>query len=160
MRANLLLEGLFWTAAGVGLWLLTLSSVTLPEVLVAIAAAVPSAALAVAARRAVGGAWAPRPAWMSWLLPLPVAVVGDTVRVLRIAAGVLVGRRVPSGEIREVRLPRDRPAARWHTRRATAAGLVTAAPGTVVLDVDGTSGRMLLHSLGSGRPAMEEVVRR
>jgi hypothetical protein len=124
VRGKLLLQGLFWAAVDVGLWLLTLSSVTLPEVRVAIAAAVPSAALAVAARRAVRRAWAPRPAWISWLPPLPVAVVGDTVRVLGTAAGVLV---VPGGEVREVWLPRDRPAARWHTRRATAVDLVTAA---------------------------------
>jgi hypothetical protein len=28
----------------------------------------------------------------------------------------------------------------------------------VVLDLDDDSGRMLLHALGSGRPAMEEAV--
>jgi multisubunit Na+/H+ antiporter MnhE subunit len=37
---------------------------------------------------------------------------------------------------------------------------VTATPGTVVVDVDERSGGVLLHDLGSGRPALEEVVRR
>lgn len=156
----LLLEALFWEAAGVGIWLLTLSSVSVPELVTAALAAAPVAVVAVAARRAVGGSWALRPRWTAWLLPLPAAVLADTVRVLRIAVTALAGRGVPGGRVREVRLPRDRPASRWRTRQATAAGLVSAAPGTVVLDVDERSGRVLLHDLGSGRPAMEEVVRR
>lgn len=156
----LLLEAVFWEAACTGLWLLTLSSVNTPELATALCAAVPCAVLAVTARRAVGGSWAPRPRWTTWLVPLPVAVLADTARVLARAAGVLAGRRIPDGRVREVRLPRDRPSARWRTRQAAATGLVTAAPGTVVLDVDERSGRMLLHALGDGRPSMEEVVRR
>lgn len=156
----LLLEGLLWEAACVGLWLLTLSSVNPAEVVVAVVAALPCAALAVAARRAVGGSWRPRPAWARWLLPLPVAVLADTVRVLGLAAGVLLGRRIPDGEVRTVDLPRDRPAGTRRARAAAAAALVSAAPGTVVLDVEMRSGRMLVHALGAGRPAMEEVVAR
>jgi len=153
-------EVVFWWVACVGIWLLTLSSVSLPETLVAIGCALPCALLTVAARRAVRGSWPVQPEWTRWLLPLPAAVVADGVRVLSRSAGVLVGRRVPSGDIRTVRLRRDRPAGRWRTRQAWASVLVTAAPGTVVLDVDEDSGDMRVHALAAGAPSMEEVVRR
>ena len=159
-RVVVLLEGLFWAAACLGTWLLTLSSVSGAELLTATVAAVPCGALAVVVRRVVGGAWAPSPRWARWLLPLPVAVLADTARVLAIAAGVLAGRRIPDGRIRSVELPRERPGTRWRARQVTAVALVTATPGTVVVDVAEDSGRMLLHDLGAGRPALEEVVRR
>jgi multisubunit Na+/H+ antiporter MnhE subunit len=155
-----LVEGLFWEAACTGVWLLTLSSVSTPELVTAVLAGIPCAVLAIVVRRAVGGSWSPRAAWTGWLLRLPVAVLADTVRVLGLAAGVLVGRRLPDGEIREVRLPVDRPASRWRARQAGVETLVSATPGTVVADVDQRSGRMLLHALGDGRPSMDEVVRR
>lgn len=155
-----LAEVVCWWVACVGIWLLTLSSVSLPESLTAIGCALPCAILAVLARRAVEGSWPVQPGWSRWLLPLPAAVVSDSARVLGRAAGVLIGRRVPPGNERTVRLRRDRSAGRWHTRQALATVLVTATPGTVVLDVDEDSGEMRVHALGAGRPSMEEVVRR
>src|SRR4051812_7595828 len=119
---RLLPEVVFWEAACTGLWLLTLSSISLSEALVAAACGLPSAVLAVVARRAVGGSWPVQPRWTRWLLPLPVAVVADGGRVLGRALAVLGGRRVPSGEIRPVQLDPDRPAGRWATPQAGAAG--------------------------------------
>jgi hypothetical protein len=78
--------------------------------------------------------------------------------VLGRAVAGLAGR-VRSGEVRSVRLHRDRPGARWQGHQAVATAVVSTAPGTVVLDVDERSGGMVLHALGSGRPAMEDVVR-
>jgi multisubunit Na+/H+ antiporter MnhE subunit len=155
-----LVEGVIWLALCVGVWLLTLSSVSTPELVAAVLAAVPCAVLAVVVRRTIGGSWSPRPAWAAWLVTLPVAVLADTVRVLGLAAGVLVGRRLPDGELRELPLPVDRPAGRWHARQAAVGTLVNATPGTVVADVDERTGRVLIHALGDGRPSMEEVVRR
>jgi multisubunit Na+/H+ antiporter MnhE subunit len=162
---RILTEVVLWTAVATGVWLLTLSSVSLPELVAAVATALPCAVLAVAARRALGRSWSVDPSWVRWLLPLPGAVVADTVRVLGLAARVLAGRRIPVGELRRVPVRRDRRAARWAARQAAVAGLLTAAPGTVVLDVadrDGGDGRpsVLLHALGAGRPRLEEVVRR
>jgi multisubunit Na+/H+ antiporter MnhE subunit len=153
-----LAELLFWWAASTGVWLLTLSSMSLPEVSIAAAAGLLCALLAIASRRAVGGSWPPRAAWLRWAAPLPGAVLADGVRVLARAAGVLVGRRIGDGEIRAVHLPVERPAPRRQSREAMAVALTNAAPGTVVLDLDDDSGRMLLHALGSGRPSMEEAV--
>jgi len=153
-----LAELLFWWAAAMGVWLLTLSSMSLPEVSVAAAAGLPCAVLAIASRRAVGGSWPPRAAWLRWAAPLPLAVVADGVRVLGRAAGVLAGRRIGDGEIRSVQLPKDRPAPRRRSREAMAVTLISATPGTVVVDLDDESGRMLLHALGSGRPQIDEAV--
>jgi multisubunit Na+/H+ antiporter MnhE subunit len=153
------MEAAFWWAVCVGIWLLTLSSISTAEVVTAVVASVPCAVLAVAARRGVEGSWLLRPRWARWLLPLPVAVLGDAVRVLGLAAGVLVGRRIPDGEVRSVDLPRDRPARLQAGRQAAAVLAVGAAPGTVVLDIDEDTGRMLVHALGAGRPRMEEAVR-
>jgi multisubunit Na+/H+ antiporter MnhE subunit len=152
-------EVVFWWAACVGLWLLTLSSVSLSEALIATGCALPCAVLAVVARRAVEGSWPVQPRWVRWLLPLPVAVVADTARVLARGAGVLLGR-TPTGGAHTVQLHRDQPAGRWRTRQALGTVLVTATPGTVVLDVAEDSGEMCVHALGSGRPSMEEVLRR
>jgi len=153
-----LAELLFWWAASMGIWLITLSSMSLPEVSIAAASGLPCAVAAVAARKAVGGSWPPRPAWLRWAAPLPVAVVADGVRVLGRAAGVLVGRRIEEGEIRPVQLPRERPAPQRQSREAMAVALTNASPGTVVFDLDDDSGQMLLHALGSGAPSMEEAV--
>jgi hypothetical protein len=89
-----------------------------------------------------------------------VAVVADTVRVLGRAAGVLVGRRVESGRLRAVQFDPDHPHARWRGRQAVATVLVSATPGTVVVDVEEETGVMRLHALGAGAPSMEEVVSR
>lgn len=153
-------ETLVWTALCTGVWLLTLSSISAPEVVTAVLSSVPCGIVAVAARLAVQGHWPPRPAWARWLLPFPVAVVADGLRVLGLAAGVLVGRRIPAGEIQRQQLRRDRPLPRWHAHQALALTLVTATPGSVVLDIDEESGEMLTHALGSGRPQMEEVTAR
>jgi multisubunit Na+/H+ antiporter MnhE subunit len=82
------------------------------------------------------------------------------VRILALATGILGGRRVPDGDLRRVTLHRDRDEQDWQNRQAAATVLVSASPGTVVLDLDADSGEMLLHSLGSGRPHVEEAVQR
>jgi len=155
-----LAETVVWWAVGIGVWLLTLSSVSAPDVVAAVVAALPCAVLAVAARRAVEGSWAPQLRRLRQVLPLPVAVGADTVRLLGRAAAVLAGHPIPAGDLREVHLERDRGAERWAAHQATAVALVSASPGSVALHVDEKTGQLLLHMLGSGRPRMEEVVRR
>jgi multisubunit Na+/H+ antiporter MnhE subunit len=144
----------------VGTWLLTLSSVNTAELVAAVAAGLPCAVVAVLARRAVRGPLSPRAAWLRWLLPVPVAVLADSARVLAVAAGALVGRRIPEGDLRRVTLPRDRSAGDWQNRQAAAVILVSASPGSVVLDVDVDSGEALVHVLTTGRPDVLKAVQR
>ena len=153
-------EAALWWAACVGTWLLTLSSVNTPELVTAIVAGLPCAVVAVLARRAVRGPLSPRAAWLRWLLPVPVAVLADSARVLRIAAGALIGRRIPEGDLRRVTLPRDADDDAWQNRQAAAVVLVAASPGSVVLDIDPDSGEALVHELAAGRPDVLEAVRR
>jgi multisubunit Na+/H+ antiporter MnhE subunit len=157
---GVVLEVAFWWAVGIGLWLLTLSSVSTQELVAAVVTGLPCAVMAVLARRAVRGPLRPRPAWLRWSLPVPVAVLTDSVRVLAVAAGALLGRRIPDGDLRRVALPRDRDATDWQNRQAAAVVLVSASPGTVVLDVDPDSGEALVHELASGRPDLLAAVRR
>jgi multisubunit Na+/H+ antiporter MnhE subunit len=149
-----------WWAACVGTWLLTLSSVSTPDLVAAVVSGLPCAVLAVLARRAVRGPLAPRTAWLRWLLPVPVAVLADSVRVLGAAAAALVGRRIPQGDLRRVTLPRDDSDRDWQNRQAAAVVLVSASPGSVVLDIDPDSGETLVHELATGRPDVLETVRR
>jgi multisubunit Na+/H+ antiporter MnhE subunit len=153
-------EVALWWAACVGTWLLTLSSVNTAELVAAVAAGLPCAVVAVLARRAVRGPLSPRAAWLRWLLPVPVAVLADSARVLAVAAGALVGRRIPEGDLRRVTLPRDRSAGAWQNRQAAAVILVSASPGSVVLDVDVDSGEALVHVLTTGRPDVLKAVQR
>jgi multisubunit Na+/H+ antiporter MnhE subunit len=153
-------EIVFWVAACTGTWLLTLSSVSTSELVTGPVCALPCAVLAVAARYAVRRSWRPRIGWLRWLLPLPVAVVADTGRVLGVAARALLGRPVPSGQLRTIGLPHDRTAAVRRARQAAAVLLVTAAPGTLVIDIDPEDDDAVLHALGDGRPHLEEAVRR
>jgi multisubunit Na+/H+ antiporter MnhE subunit len=153
-------EVALWWAACVGTWLLTLSSVNTAELVAAVAAGLPCAVVAVLARRAVRGPLSPRAAWLRWLLPVPVAVLADSARVLGVAAGAVVGRRIPEGDLRRVILPRDRSDGDWQNRQAAAVILVSASPGSVVLDVDPDSGEALVHELATGRPDVLKAVQR
>jgi multisubunit Na+/H+ antiporter MnhE subunit len=153
-------EILLWWAACVGTWLLTLSSVSTPEFVAAVVAGLPCAVVAVLARRAVRGPLAPRLAWVRWTAPVPVAVLADSVRVLGVAAGALVGRGIPEGDLRWVPLPRDSSAEDWQNRQAAAVVLVSASPGSVVVDVDPDSGQALVHELATGRPDVLAAVQR
>ena len=153
-------EVALWWAVCVGTWLLTLSSVNTPELVTAVVAGLPCAVVAVLARKAVRGPLSPRAAWLRWVLPVPVAVVVDSVRVLAVAAGALVGRRIPAGDERHVTLPRDDSDDDWQNRQAAAVILVSASPGSVLLDVDRDSGEALVHELATGRPDVLAAVQR
>lgn len=141
-----------WWVVLWGVWMLTLSSVTLAETVVAGVAALPAAAAAVATRRVEQVAWRPAWSWVRWALVWPVAVVADTGRVLADA----VRRR--SGEFDEVDLPVERGQLR-SSRRTFAALTLTSTPSTIVVDVP-EEPRFPVHVLGRGRPRMDREVTR
>jgi multisubunit Na+/H+ antiporter MnhE subunit len=87
-------------------------------------------------------------------------VLADSARVLGVAAGALLGRRIPDGDLRRVPLPEDHAEGDWQNRQAAAVILVSASPGSVVLDVDPDSGEALVHELAAGRPDLLQAVRR
>lgn len=152
-------ELLCWWAMTVGVWLLTLSSVTLPDLLVAAACGLPCAVAARAGRKAVGGVWRPRPGWIRWWAVLPLSVLADTARVFAVAA-----RRGqeshPPGRVTTVHLPRDAQEPVAAARRALATLAVSSTPGTFVIADDPQALRLVVHSLSEKPTLMEKVVSR
>jgi hypothetical protein len=127
-------EVLAWWPGLTGLWLLTLSSVSLPELLVAVVAGLICALAARAARRAMGGAWSLRMGWIRWLATVPRALVRES-------AQVLIARQ--SGRIDEVSLP-DEPEAVRAARSAVATVLIGSTPSTMVVSA---GPRLVVHRL-------------
>jgi multisubunit Na+/H+ antiporter MnhE subunit len=148
---------LVWWALLVGVWLLTLAAFSPAELVAGAVAALPCAAGAVAGRRAMDGAWRARPGWLRWLVPLPLAVVADSCRVLLVPFRRRHGRG-GGGRIEEVRLRPERPRAVARTQQAVATTVVSAAPGTVVVDVRADEDVLVVHRLVGGRARVEEAI--
>ncbi len=153
------LEVLWWWGAAVGIWLITLSSVTMPDLIVAVACGLPCGLAAWAGRRALGNRWRPRPRWALWLIPLAASIIADELRLLRLAVLRAVRTR-PVGELRGIQLPRSEPGAAASAHRALASFTVSATPGTFVVDGDPEEDRLVIHSLVSGWPHLDRVITR
>jgi len=152
------LEVIFWWALLVGVWELTLSGTTLPEICCEVAAALLSALGAVAARRTVRGRWVPKPTWLRWLPFVAASVLVDTTRVLWLAA-TRGRRRDVAGRLAAVQLLKsDDVTADSHRAYATLA--ITCTPGSVVYDGDADSHRLFTHTLVDGPPDLGNAVAR
>jgi multisubunit Na+/H+ antiporter MnhE subunit len=152
-------ELLCWWAASLGLWLLTLSSVSPSELAVAIVCGLPCALAARAGRRATGGAWLPRPVWLGWLAVLPASVVADSARLAALLPRAARGRAHP-GRLRGIQLPRAEPGPVRRARHALGTLALSASPAAIVVDSDPENGTLLVHSFRSGRPHLDRVVAR
>lgn len=153
-------EVIVWWAAGLGVWLLTLSSVDGPDLIVATPLALVGGVLAVVARRALGGDWPYPHGALRWARRLPVAIGYDTVRILARPWTWVLGRRPDEG--RMVRVPvMPGPDPQSTARRAAAVFLVSLTPGSYAVHTDDDTGELLVHSMGGNpRWSMEETVRR
>jgi multisubunit Na+/H+ antiporter MnhE subunit len=152
-------EILWWWAAAVAIWALTLSSVSPEELIISAICGLPCAVAARAGRKAVAGRWRPRLRWTTWLLPLLVAVPADAGRLLAVTIRRLVTRERP-GDVQEYRLPMGEPPDVAAARHAMAILIVSATPGTFVADSDPEEDTIVVHTLVSGRPRLEQVVRK
>lgn len=154
-------EVLVWWALLLGVWEVTLSGTTLPEISAAAAAGLASAVAATAARRAVDVQGMPIADWLRrlrWLPMVAISVVLDTARVL-VLAGRHLRHRDVSGSFRTVWLRRDREtSADMH--RALATLVVSSTPGSLVCDADPEQHTLLEHRLVDGASTLEEVVAR
>ena len=161
-RWGLLLEVPWWMAACTGVWLLTLSSVSWPDLAVAAACAVPCALAARAGRRAVGGHWRPRLRWLAWLAPLAAAIPADLARLFLVAARPAAAQAGdgPPGRFQRITMPRGEPVPVASARHALATLTISATPGSLVIDSDPAAGTLDLHDLGSGWPHLDQVVAR
>ena len=96
-----------------------------------------------------------RPADLRTLAAVPWQVVAETGQVFALAARKAAGRTVAPGVLRTVPLDagpdvRGWPAAR---REAVLTALLSAAPNTVVVDIDMEAGTALVHQLAGVPPA-------
>jgi hypothetical protein len=147
-------EVLPWWFGLTGLWVLTLSAPSLPEIVAAAAAAVPCAFAARAARRAVGGAWRPRVRWVRWLLAVPGAAVRESVQAL-----LKVVRHPEAGRFDTVRLPAE-PDAVHEARAACAAVVVGSTPAAMVVATPPDGRALVVHRLLEGDSRVLDEVRR
>lgn len=147
-------EVLPWWLGLTGLWVLTLSTPSLPEIVAAAGSAVPCAFAARAARRAVGGAWRPRARWVRWPLAVPWTAVRESVRAVAVIA-----RHPRAGRVDTVRLPAE-PSAVHQARTACAAVVVGSTPGTMVVATPPGRRELVVHRLlGGGSRVLDEVRR-
>ncbi len=153
-------EMLAWSVLMVGLWVVTLSAATVPEIVAAAVAGVASALGAVAARLALGGRWRVNARWSCWLVVWCGSIAADTVAVFALAARHLRDRDV-AGDVTEVvlkRTPGDRPDEDMH--RALAALVLSSTPGSVVYDSDPRGHRLGVHTIVDTPPDLEAAVSR
>jgi multisubunit Na+/H+ antiporter MnhE subunit len=151
-------EIVWWWAAAVAIWALTLSSVPPQELIVSAICGLPCAIAARAGRKAVAGCWRPRLGWVRWLPLFLAAVPADAARLLAVTIRRLVTREQPGG-MREYPMPAGEPPDVAAARHAMATLTVSATPGTFVADSDPEEDKIVVHTLVSGWPQLERVVR-
>jgi hypothetical protein len=152
--ATALAEIVAWAAVTLGIWLVTLSGLTLPETLFAAGASVPCGVGAWAGRRAMGASWRFRPAWVLWPVPVAVTAVIELGELFRTA----VWRPHP-GRLKTIELPAEerRLAA---GREAAATLALSSTPGTLGAHHDPRENRLVVHELLSLGPDLDSVVAR
>lgn len=153
MRA--ILETLVWGTIAFGVWILTLTSFTGEDAVVAAGVATLCGALATAGRWAIGERWAIEPGFLRHLPRLPASVLVDTAEVLTTPLRRRKGSHFSTVRLADARGP-DRHAA---ARRAHATMLISFSPGSYVCDIDRDNGDALIHHLGGPGPDLEENLR-
>ena len=141
-----------WSGTSLGIWLLTLSSLSWGELAVGAACSLAVGVIAVATQRAVGARWAPTASALRPVLAVPLAIVTDAVQVL-----TLPFRRPDArGRFERVDINAAGPSPEAATRRAIATLATTVTPASLVVDIDGDSGDMTIHSLPTRGPHVEK----
>src|SRR5512146_2066112 len=155
----LMAGGLVYAGALLGMWIVLAGQPDIQDLVVGSAAAV----LAVGAAYFVSqrGTMVPgaRAADLRTLARVPWQVVAETGQVFALAARKAAGRPVAAGALRTVPVEagpdmRGWPAAR---REAVLTTLLSAAPNTIVVDIDMAAGTALVHQLaGAPEPSPPE----
>lgn len=145
-------EVLIWTLLTWGIWLLSLSAIGDPDLLVGGLSSLLCGLAAAGVRRRLGFAWHPSAGAFAPALLLPVSIVVDAGAVL-IAAWRPGSRRARTVEV-DIDARGNEP--RAAARRAIVTTIVSATPASVVLDADPVTGRLTVHSMGSPGPSLLE----
>ncbi len=140
-----------WGGASLGIWLLTLSSLSWGELFVGTACSLLVGVIAVAAQRAVGTHWKLTVAALRPLRALPLAIVSDVAQVLTLP----LRRRRIRGRFETIDVAAAGSSPQAVTRRAIATLGTTVTPASIVVDVD-DEGDMVVHVLPTCGLHMEE----
>jgi multisubunit Na+/H+ antiporter MnhE subunit len=149
-----LVETTGWVVVCCGIWLATLSSVTVPEVCFAVASSIPCGIVARAGRRSLDASWRFRASWMTWIAPVVATLVAETGELLRMSVG-----GPHTGRLTTIELP-DEEHQLADGREALASLALCSTPGTIVVDNDPDTHRMTAHELVSRGPDLASVVGR
>ncbi|MBB1156191.1 Na+/H+ antiporter subunit E [Amycolatopsis dendrobii] len=142
-----------WWLALTGLWTLTLSTPSAPELIAGASAAAVCAIAARSARRAMNGTWQFKAGWLAWLTPLPKAAVSESVAALR-----AVFPRPSAGKCAKVPVPAE-PRAQHEARLAVATVVIGCTPGTMVVASPPDDTDIVVHRLLPDSPALDRVTR-
>ncbi|WP_116204704.1 Na+/H+ antiporter subunit E [Amycolatopsis circi] len=142
-----------WWLALTGLWTLTLSTPSAPELIVGAGAAAVCAVAARSARRAMNGSWHPKLDWLTWLIPLPKAAVSESVAALR-----TVFRRPSAGKFEKVTVPAA-PRAEHEARLAVATVVLGCTPGAMVVASPPDRTDVVIHRMLPGSGTLDRVTR-
>ena len=152
-----ILEVVFWWAACLGVWLVSLSAVSGQDLLVSVLVSLPCGVIAVAGRLAAKNRWGFNPAWIRSAVVLPFAIVNDALQVI-VRVLLAPGTR---GELVKVTInDAAGKTPRADGRRGVATFLTTMTPSSIVTDVDRDTGDALVHVIRVRGPHMEEVAAR
>ena len=140
------------------MWLVTLNSYSVAELITAAVLAAPCAIAARAGRRAAGLRWQLSLGWSRWLLAVTWAVGHDVAVALSFA----LRRRTheEDDEFRIVPLSREHGDAARAGREAVITAALSATPGTVVVDANEAHDELLVHALPAGHTRLERELSR
>lgn len=141
-----------WWVTLWGIWLLALSTAPPVEFMAAAAAGLLCALLVPLVRRITGVSWHARWRWLVWLAALPVTALTETVAVLSLPL-----RDRDAGSWQRVPLAEEDSERRSTGQRAAAAFVLSATPGTFVVDSPPDE-PLLVHVLASGHPRLDRLV--
>ncbi|HEX4218658.1 MAG TPA: hypothetical protein VHZ02_09845 [Acidimicrobiales bacterium] len=147
-----IVETLALSAGALGVWLLSLSSVSSEELLVGGSSALACGVVAAIVRRKIDGHWS-----LAWdlvrpVLCLPGAIAADTLGVL---ASPWRARKKRARYF-DVDIGAAGSSPRATARRAIASLVVSASPGSVVVAADPETGRLTVHSFASAGTRLED----
>jgi multisubunit Na+/H+ antiporter MnhE subunit len=147
-------EVVAWWVVLVLAWLGTVPTMSLQELITAAVLALPCAVAARLGRRAAGVRWNIRAGWARWLLGLPWAILHDTAAMLALACR---GDRPEDDDFEKLPLPKESRVARRTGREALATAVLSATPGSVVVDAGGD---LVVHTVPIGQTTLRRTVTR
>jgi len=149
-------ELLAWWLISISVWMLSLSAYSGAEMVAAVLAALPCALAAVGARLVVQGNWRPGLESLTALAALPTSIARDSVLVLLMP---WTRRHVGASGLREIDLHAAGDSSAANGLRALGLTLLSASPGSYVVDADPTRGTAMVHAL-TGSSRLEQILTR